>query len=104
MMAAPRNDHVARLSAWIGGGVAAYLVNFQLHDVVFHDFPHSQRQSREKDTVIAQLVALLDEERAASIWTVPQSRAVAFVLFDAAYCPACFRACSRPGPSNRKTF
>ncbi|MGJ4854429.1 TetR/AcrR family transcriptional regulator [Labrys sp. La1] len=80
--ACPRNDYVARLSAWIGGAVAAYLANFQLHDVVFHDFPHSQRQSREKDAVIAQLVALLDEGRAAGIWTVPHSRAVALVLFD----------------------
>ncbi|MFC2254813.1 hypothetical protein ACETRX_34745 [Labrys portucalensis] len=72
----------ARLSAWISGAVATYLANFQLHDVVFHDFPHSQRQSREKDAVIAQLATLLDEGRAVGVWAVPQSRAVALILFD----------------------
>ncbi|QEN87696.1 TetR/AcrR family transcriptional regulator [Labrys sp. KNU-23] len=80
--ACPREDHAARLSAWISGAVAAYLANFRLHDVVFHDFPHSQRQSHEKDAVIAQLVALLDEGRAAGAWAVPQCRTVALILFD----------------------
>ncbi|OCC05303.1 TetR family transcriptional regulator [Labrys sp. WJW] len=80
--ACPRDEHAARLSAWINGAVATYLANFRLHDVVFHDFPHSQRQSREKDEVIAQLAVLLEEGRAAGVWAVPQSRAVALVLFD----------------------
>lgn len=80
--ACPGDDQPARLSAWINGAVAAYLANFQLHDVVFHDFSHSRRQSREKDAVIAALAALLEAGREAGIWAFPDARAAALILFD----------------------
>lgn len=78
----PSADFPARLSAWINGAVNAYLANFRLHDVVFHDFSHSRRQSREKDIVIAQLVALLEAGQTAGAWTLPDIRMTALVLFD----------------------
>ncbi len=78
----PTDDHPGRLSAWVNGAVATYLANFQLHDVVFHDFPHSRRQSQEKDAVITQLATLLEAGRAAHAWIFPDSRAVALILFD----------------------
>ncbi|HEX7922858.1 MAG TPA: helix-turn-helix domain-containing protein, partial [Bradyrhizobium sp.] len=37
------DDHAGRLSAWLRGAVGTYLANVELHDVVFHDFPHHQR-------------------------------------------------------------
>lgn len=75
-------DFAARLSGWIHGAVRAYLADFELHDVVFHDFSHSRRQSKEKDVVIAQLVALLEAGEAAGAWSVPDIRMTALVLFD----------------------
>jgi AcrR family transcriptional regulator len=80
--ACPPGDPKARLSGWIRGAVEAYLANYPLHDVVFHDFTHRRRQSREKDAVIAQLDALLREGIEADAWSLPDSRAVALILFD----------------------
>ncbi|MFE0014328.1 TetR/AcrR family transcriptional regulator [Mesorhizobium sp. NPDC059054] len=80
--ACPAADFPARLSAWVHGAVRAYLANFKLHDVVFHDFSHSRRHSKEKDAVIAQLGALLDAGQAAGAWSVPDIRMTALVLFD----------------------
>lgn len=80
--ACPRADFPARLSGWVSGAVNAYLANFKLHDVVFHDFSHSRRQSREKDVVIAQLVALLEAGQSAGAWSLPDVRMTALVLFD----------------------
>ncbi|PLP60950.1 TetR family transcriptional regulator [Mesorhizobium loti] len=80
--ACPVTDFTARLSGWIHGAVQAYLANFKLHDVVFHDFSHSHRQSKEKDAVIAQLVALLEAGQAAGAWSLPDTRMTALILFD----------------------
>jgi AcrR family transcriptional regulator len=80
--ACPATDFPARLSGWVHGAVQAYVDNFKLHDVVFHDFSHSRRQSREKDVVIAQLVALLEAGQAAGVWTMPDTRMTALILFD----------------------
>lgn len=80
--ACPAEDHPARITAWLTAAVGTYLANYKLHDVVFHDFTHGRRQSREKDTVIAQLTTLLDEGGQAGAWQVPDKRAVALVLFD----------------------
>lgn len=80
--ACPPDDHPARLAAWLRGVVETYLANYELHDVVFHDFTHSRRRSGEKDAVIDQLVRLLEAGRAAGIWTFPTARAAALILFD----------------------
>jgi AcrR family transcriptional regulator len=76
------DDHLRRLSAWLRGAVGTYLANYELHDVVFHDFPHSQRQSQEKDDVIAQLIALLEDGRKAGVWAFPDARSAALIVFD----------------------
>lgn len=80
--ACPADDHPARLAAWVSAAVETYLANYELHDVVFHDFTHSRRQSAEKDGVIAQLAALLEEGEKADVWRIPDSRAVALIVFD----------------------
>jgi AcrR family transcriptional regulator len=77
MKACPADDHPARLLAWLSGTVEIYLANYQLHDMVFHDFTRSQRQSREKDAVIAQLMALLEGGRKEGIWQFSDARTTA---------------------------
>ncbi|WP_298380241.1 TetR/AcrR family transcriptional regulator [uncultured Bradyrhizobium sp.] len=76
------DDHAGRLSAWLRGAVGTYLANVELHDVVFHDFPHHQRQSQEKDDVIAQVVGVLEDGRAAGVWAFPDARSAALIVFD----------------------
>lgn len=80
--AVPADDHRGRIVAWLNGAVATYLASFELHDVVFHDFTHSRRQSQEKDVVLAQLVSLLDDGQKAGAWRLAHSRTVALILFD----------------------
>lgn len=80
--ACPEDAHPARLAAWLKASVETYAGNHELHDVVFHDFAHGRRQSREKDAVIAQLRAVLDAGMQAGAWQVPDTRAVALILFD----------------------
>lgn len=75
-------NHPARLAAWLTAAVETYLANYELHDVVFHDFTHSKRQSREKDSVLAQLTTLLGDGEKAGAWQAPDARAVALIIFD----------------------
>lgn len=76
------DDYAGRLSAWLRGAVGTYLANVELHDVVFHDFPHHQRQSQEKDDVIAQVVGVLEDGRTAGVWAFPNARSAALIVFD----------------------
>ena len=55
----PAESAEAQLVAWTRTAVAAYLDTVALHDVVFHDFGHDKRRSREKDAVLDQLQGLL---------------------------------------------
>jgi AcrR family transcriptional regulator len=82
MNACAPDDHAARLSAWLSGAVEVYLSRYELHDIVFHDFTHSQRKSREKDSVLAQLVMLLDDGRRAGVWRFADARVAALIVFD----------------------
>lgn len=82
VVACPLEDHAARLAAWVSAAVETYLANYELHDVVFHDFTHSRRQSSEKDSVASQLAVLLEDGAKAGVWQVPDPRAVALILFD----------------------
>ena len=82
LAAAPAEPAEARLTAWIRAAVATYLDNVALHDVVFHDFRHDNRRSREKDAVLDQLQALLTAGQDAGSWRLGDARATAIVLFE----------------------
>jgi AcrR family transcriptional regulator len=82
MEACPPGDLVARLEGWIAAAVETYLGDFKLHDVVFHDFTHSHRRSKEKDAVVGQLAALLSDGEQAGAWSAPDAHAAAIVIFD----------------------
>lgn len=79
----PADDHHNRFAAWLEGTVAAYVADYKLHDVVFHEFRHSNRGSKDKEIVIAQLSGLLVDGVKAGAWTLPDPRAAAIVIFDA---------------------
>ncbi|MFT4160784.1 TetR/AcrR family transcriptional regulator [Shinella sp.] len=78
----PPDDHPARFAAWLRGTVSAYVANYKLHDVVFHEFRTSNRNPKDKEIVIAQLSALLAEGVEAGAWTLPDIRAAALMIFD----------------------
>ncbi len=78
----PHDDHRARFATWLRGTVEAYIANYELHDVVFHEFRHSNRNSKEKEIVITQLAALLAEGAKAGAWSLPDVRAAAIAIYD----------------------
>lgn len=81
MNACSPTDFRGRLNGWIAGAVDTYLGDFKLHDVIFHSFGHSHRQSKEKEAVLDQLLTLLEGGRAAGDWRFDNPRATALMLF-----------------------
>lgn len=82
MKSSPAGDFSAQLGGWIEGAVEVLLNNIALHDVVFHNFLPTHRQSKEKDLVIEQLVSMLQAGVAAGAWQIRNTRAAALILFD----------------------
>jgi len=76
-------DGAARVRAWTHAGVAAYLADYRLHDVVFHDARHGDRGTREKHDVLDQLERILADGQRAGNWTLAAPRLTAIVLFHA---------------------
>ncbi|MBV7486810.1 TetR/AcrR family transcriptional regulator [Bordetella sp. BOR01] len=81
VQACPRGDGPARIYAWTQAGVAAYLANYRLHDVVFHDARHGDRGAREKTEVLNQLEQVLADGAQGGHWTLAAPRLTAIVLF-----------------------
>lgn len=79
--ACPAGDAVGRLCAWTAAAVGAYLDQFQLHDIVFHDFGHDRRQSAEHDAVIDQLMTILAAGIQKGTWSIESPRSTAIVIF-----------------------
>ncbi|MBO1112797.1 TetR/AcrR family transcriptional regulator [Bordetella petrii] len=75
------NDGPARVRAWTQAGVAAYLDNYRLHDVVFHDARHGDRGAREKTEVLDQLERILADGQRGGHWKLAAPRLTAIVLF-----------------------
>jgi len=76
------DDHQARFAAWLRGTVEAYVSNYKLHDVVFHEFRHGNRDARDKEIVIVQLADLLAAGTDAGAWSLPDVRAAAIIIYD----------------------
>ena len=77
----PEGDWNARLTSWVHAGVAAYLEDYQLHDIVFHDYRPDQRRMKGDNPVVVDLSALLEAGAEAGIWSFEDSRLTAIVLF-----------------------
>jgi len=81
VQACPPDDGPARVRAWTRAGVSAYLADYRLHDVVFHDARHGDRGVREKSQVLDQLEQILAAGQQAGHWTLDAPRLTAIVLF-----------------------
>ena len=75
------NDWAGRLRGWVRAAVEAYLADYRMHDIVFHDFHPNRRQSRELDAIIASLSGVLTAGAAAGAWRPGDTRLAATVLF-----------------------
>ncbi|MDQ8758206.1 TetR/AcrR family transcriptional regulator [Sphingosinicella sp. LHD-64] len=71
----------ARMRAWVAGAVDAYLDNFQIHDVVFHDYGPYDRGSDEMNAILDRLGGLISGGIAAGAWAVDDVRLAAIMIF-----------------------
>jgi AcrR family transcriptional regulator len=77
------DDWVGRLDAWIGAGVNGYLDEFELHDLVFHEFRSSSRRREHDNPIIAHLTTLIASGQKAGAWKVRDARLTAVMLANA---------------------
>ncbi|MFD2654435.1 TetR/AcrR family transcriptional regulator [Brucella rhizosphaerae] len=81
--AVPVGDWNGRLATWAATGVAGYLDNYRLHDLVFYDFHPPMRHVKQENPAILRLETLLSEGKAAGAWKIENSRLLATLLFHA---------------------
>ncbi|UVK57096.1 TetR/AcrR family transcriptional regulator [Mesorhizobium sp. AR02] len=76
------DDWTGRLKSFVSAGIAAYLDDHQLHDVVFHDHRPDQRQMKGDNPLLGDLSALLAAGAKAGAWSVGHPDLAAIVLFN----------------------
>ncbi|MBN9044517.1 MAG: TetR/AcrR family transcriptional regulator [Rhizobiales bacterium] len=81
--ALPPDDWHGRLAAFAETGIVAYLDNYRLHDLVFHDFHPPMRRMKRENPAILRLDALLTAGMAAGAWKLADTRLTAVLLFNA---------------------
>lgn len=79
----PADDWQGKLAAWAETGIAGYLDNYKLHDMVFHDFHPPMRRMKQENPAIVRLDALLTDGNAAGVWKIADTRLTAVLLFNA---------------------
>ncbi|MEO5755828.1 MAG: TetR/AcrR family transcriptional regulator [Mesorhizobium sp.] len=79
--ACPPGDWTGRLKSFVRAGFDAYLDDYQLHDVVFHDHRPDQRRMKGDNPLLGDISALLEAGAQAGAWSVANPNMVAIVLF-----------------------
>lgn len=79
----PADDWQGKLATWAQTGIAGYLDNYKLHDMVFHDFHPPMRRMKQENPAIVRLDALLTDGNAAGAWKIADTRLTAVLLFNA---------------------
>ena len=77
------DDWIGRLDAWVEAGVNGYLDEVELHDLVFHESRPSDRRMKHDNPVISHLTKLIAGGANAGLWTAPNHRLTAVMVFNA---------------------
>jgi len=79
--ACPTDDAIARLHAWCNSCVAAYLDSMAAHDALYHDHHSPTRGNQDRDAVLDQVLALLNEGVALGAWQLDNPRLTAMLMY-----------------------
>ena len=74
-------DWVGKLRAWVHASVQTYVDTYRTHDIVYTNHHHHDRQNRDKNAVLDQLLGILEGGRAAGAWALPQPRITALLMY-----------------------
>ena len=75
------DDWVGKLRAWVHASVQAYADTYRTHDIVYSNHHHHDRQNRDKNAILDQLLGILEGGRAAGVWALPRPRITALLIY-----------------------
>lgn len=75
------DDWTGKLQAWIHASVQTYADTYRTHDIVYGNHHHHDRQNREKNAILDQLLGILQGGKAAGLWPLPQPRITALLIY-----------------------
>jgi AcrR family transcriptional regulator len=75
------DDWVGKLQAWIQASIQTYVDTYRTHDIVYGNHHHHDRQNRDKNAILDQLLGILEGGKAAGLWALPQPRITALLIY-----------------------
>lgn len=79
--ACDEDDWVGKLQAWVHASVQTYADTYRTHDIVYSNHHHHDRQNRDKNAILEQLLEILEGGKAAGLWPLPQPRITALMIY-----------------------
>jgi len=79
--ACAEDDWIGKLQAWVHASVQTYADTYRTHDIVYSNHHHHDRQNRDKNAILEQLLGILEGGRAADVWALPQPRITALLIY-----------------------
>ncbi|CAB3628266.1 TetR family transcriptional regulator [Achromobacter marplatensis] len=75
------DDWVGKLQAWIHASIQTYVDTYRTHDIVYGNHHHHDRQNRDKNAILDQLLGILEGGKTAALWALPQPRITALLIY-----------------------
>jgi len=75
------DDWTGKLQAWIHASIQTYVDTYRTHDIVYGNHHHHDRQNRDKNAILDQLLGILQGGKAAGAWSLPQPRITALLIY-----------------------
>ncbi|MEJ2763339.1 TetR/AcrR family transcriptional regulator [Photobacterium sp. MCCC 1A19761] len=75
------DDWLGKLAAWIQESIEAYAETYRLHDIVYTNHHHHNRSNPDKNAMLDQLQAMLEDGTRSGAWTVAQPRITALLIY-----------------------
>lgn len=75
------DDWKERLRVWIHANVETYVKSYRLHDMVYTNHHHHDRDNEEKSAILDQLLEIIEGGCSGGIWRVEQPRTVALLIY-----------------------
>ncbi|MFW2098474.1 MULTISPECIES: TetR/AcrR family transcriptional regulator [unclassified Acinetobacter] len=73
-------DWVSQFKVWVAANIHTYLNSYPIHDIVFGAH-HHERQNKEKNMIVEQLLHILKGGQKAGIWHLEQPKLTALLIY-----------------------
>lgn len=76
-----KDDWVSRLRVWVHANIVTYLATYSIHDIVYANHHHHDRNNKAKNAILDQLMGILEGGKAAGVWQLPDPRVNALMIY-----------------------